>query len=295
VGQVSEGSKAARFGFIAEHRAAFGIRYLCNRLGVSPAGFYKWQNRDEADRTLENRRLAKRIKQLFAEHKGNYGSPRIHRALRKSGEIVNLKRVERLMRDMSLVGKASRLYRSKPLPENPCITVANLKRQEPSPVAVNQQWAGDVTYLKVNGQWSYLAVIIDLYSRSIVGWELSQTRTADLTVSALKKALLHRDVRLGLIFHSDRGAEYGAYQFQDELRRAGIRPSMNRPKHMTDNAHVESFFKTIKTESFHGLAFESATQLRATLAWYIDSYYNTKRLHSSLGFNTPNEYESMAA
>lgn len=295
MGRVSEGSKAARFGFIAEHRVAFGIRYLCDRLDVSPAGFYKWLNRDEADRTLENRRLAKRIQQLFAEHDGNYGSPRIHAALRKAGENVNRKRVERLMRDMSLVGKASKLYRSKPLPENPCITVANLKRQEPSPVAVNQQWAGDVTYLKVDGQWSYLAVIIDLYSRSVVGWELSQTRTADLTVSALKKALLHRDVKPGLLFHSDRGAEYGAYQFQDELRRAGIRPSMNRPKHMTDNAHVESFFKTIKTESFRGLAFKSATQLRMTLAWYIDSYYNTNRLHSSLGFSTPNEYESMAA
>lgn len=295
MGTVSEGSKAARFGFIAEHRAAFGIRYLCDRLDVSPAGFYKWQNRDEADRTLENRRLAKRIQQLFAEHDGNYGSPRIHGVLRKAGEIVNRKRVERLMRDMSLAGKASKLYRSKPLPANPCITVANLKRQEPRPVAVNQQWAGDVTYLKVNGQWSYLAVIIDLYSRSVVGWELSQTRTADLTVSALKKALLHRDVKPGLIFHSDRGAEYGAYQFQDELRRAGIRPSMNRPKHMTDNAHVESFFKTMKTESFRGLIFRSVTQLRMTLAWYIDSYYNTKRLHSSLGFNAPNEYESLAA
>jgi len=199
------------------------------------------------------------------------------------------------MRDMGLVGKVSRLYRRKALPANPCITVGNKRLQEPGPAAANEQWAGDVTYLKVNGQWSYLAVIIDLYSRSIVGWELSQTRTADLTVSALKKALTHREVKPGLLFHSDRGAEYGAYLFQDELARAGMRPSMNRPRHMTDNAHVESFFKTMKTETFHGLVFESVTQLRMTLAWYIDSYYNTNRLHSSLGFNTPDEYESKAA
>ncbi|MBU1557025.1 MAG: IS3 family transposase [Gammaproteobacteria bacterium] len=112
---------------------------------------------------------------LFCEHDGNYGSPRIHAALRREGERVNRKRVERLMRDMSLVGKVSRLYRRTPLPANPCITVGNQKRQEAAPVAANEQWAGDVTYLKVNGQWSYLAVIIDLYSRSIVGWELSQT------------------------------------------------------------------------------------------------------------------------
>lgn len=295
MGQVSEGSKAARFGFIAEYGVTFGFRYLCRQLDVSPAGFYKWRLREASVRSLENRQLAKRIQQLFAEHDGNYGSPRIYSALRQQGENVNHKRVERLMRDMGLVGKVSKLYRSKPLSDNPCITVGNQKRLEPRPVSANQQWAGDVTYLKVNGQWSYLAVIIDLYSRCIVGWELSQSRTADLTVSALKKALLCRDVKPGLLFHSDRGAEYGAYLFQDELRRAGIRPSMNRPRHMTNNAHVESFFKTIKTESFHGLVFKSITQLRMTLAWYIDDYYNTKRLHSSLGFNIPSEYENMAA
>lgn len=173
--------------------------------------------------------------------------------------------------------------------------VGNLKRLEPGPTSVNQQWAGDVTYLRVNGQWSYFAVIIDLYSRRIVGGELSRTRAADLTVSALKKALLHRDVKPGPVFHCDRGAEHGAYQFQGQLRRAGIRPSVNRSKNLTDNAHVESFFKTMKTESFRSLEFKSETQLRMTLAWYIDSYYNMKRIRSSLGFSTPNEYESIAA
>lgn len=295
MGQVLEGSKAVRFGFIAEHGPVFGIRYLCQALNVSPAGFYKWRGRKESDRARENFRLGKRIRKLFSEHDGNYGSPRIHAALRRLGARVNRKRVERLMRDMGLVGKVSRLYRTKPLPENPCITVGNQKRLEPSPVSPNQHWAGDVTYLKVNGQWSYIAVIIDMYSRCIVGWELSQFRTADLTVSALRKALSCRDVKPGLIFHSDRGAEYGAYLFQDELFRAGIKPSMNRPKHMTDNAHVESFFKTMKTESYHGLKFDSVNQLRMTLAWYIDDYYNTKRLHSSLGFNIPKEYEEITA
>lgn len=295
MGQVSEGSKAARFGFIADHRSLFGIRYLCKMLNVSSQGFYKWQNRTESASYLEGRRIAGRIKQLYFEHDGNYGSPRIHAALREQGERVNHKRVERLMRDMCLVGKVSRLYRSKPLAKNPCITVDNLRRVEPHPISINQQWAGDVTYLKVNGQWSYLAVILDLYSRRIVGWELSQTRTADLTVAALRKALLHRDVKPGMIFHNDRGAEHSAHYFQDELKRAGIRPSMNRSKCMTDNAHVESFFRPIKTESFHGLVFESISQLRMTLACYIDDYYNTKRLHSSLGFTIPNVYENMAA
>lgn len=295
MGTVSEGSKAARFGFIDEHCAGFGVRYLCNQLNVSYQGFYKWRGRKESVRYQENQRIARRIKQLFFEHDGNYGSPRINTALREEGECVNHKRVERLMQDMGLVGKVSRLYRSKPLPLNSCITVDNIKRLEPSPVSINQQWAGDVTYLKVNGHWSYLAVILDLYSRRIVGWELSQTRTSELTVAALRKALLHRDVKPGLIFHSDRGAEYGSHHFQDGLKRAGIRPSMNRPKHMTDNAHVESFFRTMKTESFHGLSFQSTSQLRMTLACYIDDYYNTKRLHSALGYTIPNSYEQLAA
>lgn len=295
MGQVSEGSKASRFGFIAEHGDTFGFRYLCRQLGVSPAGFYKWQRRKETARTRANRALSKDIKRLYAEHDGNYGSPRIYAALREQGKRVNRKRVTRLMRDMGLVGKVSKLYRSKALAENPCITVGNLRRLEPPPHSANQQWAGDITYLKVNGQWSYLAVIIDLYSRGIVGWELSEYRTADVTVSALKKALMHRDVRPGMIFHSDRGAEYGAHLFQAELKRSGIRPSMNRPKHMTDNAYVESFFKTMKTESFKGLSFDSITQLRMTLSWYIDDYYNTKRHHSSLGYTNPHEFERKAA
>ncbi len=273
----------------------FGIRYLCGKLGVSPAGFYKWQRRAESAQARANRDLSKEIQQLYAEHDGNYGSPRIYAALREQGKRVNHKRVTRLMRDMGLVGKVSKLYRSKPLAENPCITVGNQKLLETPPQSANQQWAGDITYLKVNGQWLYLAVIIDLYSRGIVGWELSKYRTAAVTVAALRKALLYRDVRPGMIFHSDRGAEYGAHLFQDELKRAGIRPSMNRPKHMTDNAHVESFFKTMKTESFKGLSFESITQLRMTLSCYIDDYYNTKRHHSSLGYTNPRAFERMAA
>lgn len=295
MGRVSEGTKAARFGFIADHRATFGVRYLCARLSVSYQGFYNWLGRGASERESENRRLSKRIQELFFEHDGNYGSPRVYVALRQEGELINHKRVERLMREMGLVGKVARLYRTKPLAKNPCIAVGNKRRQEPPPTAINQQWAGDVTYLRVNGEWSYLAVIIDLYSRRIVGWELSQTRTTDLTVSALRKALLHRDVKPGMLFHSDRGAEYGAYHFQDELRRAAIRPSMNRAGHMTDNAHVESFFRTIKTESFHGLSFRSVFELRMTLACYIDDYYNTKRLHSSLGYSIPNDYERIAA
>lgn len=295
MGKVSGGRKSSRFRFIAEHRDEFGVRYLCSRLAVSPAGFYKWLNNGDSARTVENRAISQEIKRIFVDHDGNYGAPRVHAALLSQGLHVNHKRVERLMREGGMIGKAGRLYRRHALPGNPCMKVANHLREAVSATKPNQHWAGDVTYLKVKGEWQYLAVIIDLYSRKIVGWALDSGRTVELTVAALKNALSHRQPEKGMIFHSDRGAEYGAFSFQYELNRAGIRPSMNRPRHMTDNAHVESFFRTMKTESYKGKEFRSVSELRATLSWYIDHYYNAKRIHSSLGFKPPSAYEKLAA
>ncbi|WP_444939565.1 transposase [Microbulbifer sp. JMSA002] len=136
--------------------------------------------------------------------------------------------------------------------------------------------------------------MIDLYSRKVLGWELSDTRTVELTLSALNKAVRRRNIESNLIFHSDRGSEYGAYAYQNRLKELGIEPSMNRPGFMNDNVYVESFFQTLKTESFKGFNFESVEELRTNLAWYLDSYYNFKRRHGSLGFKSPDEYERMA-
>lgn len=295
MGQVSESPKAERFKFIAEHHEQFGIRYLCLKLSVSPQGYYKWIDRPETDRENENRRMMDKIEDIFQQHDGNYGSPRIHAELRAQGIVINHKRVERLMKVAGLVGKAGRLYRRKPLPGNSCIKVPNLKREAGEPDKRNQQWAGDVTYLKVQGNWQYLAVIIDLFSRKVIGWALSNTRTVALTLSALNKALKSRQVKKGLIFHSDRGSEYGAHQYQDKLRKNGIEPSMNRPGFMNDNIFVETFFQTLKTESFTGLKFGSAQELRKVLKWYLEDYYNLIRRHGSLGFKSPDEYEKITA
>ncbi|WP_143732419.1 IS3 family transposase [Microbulbifer sp. GL-2] len=235
------------------------------------------------------------IEAIYTQHDGNYGSPRISAELKAKGERINHKRVERLMREAGIVGKAGRIYRRRPLPGNPCIKVENLQREHGMPSKPDSQWAGDVTYLKINGQWQYLAVIIDLYSRKVLGWELSDTRTVELTLSALNKAVRRRNIESDLIFHSDRGSEYGAYAYQNRLKELGIEPSMNRPGFMNDNVYVESFFQTLKTESFKGFNFESVEELRANLAWYLDRYYNFKRRHGSLGFKSPDEYERMAA
>ncbi|BBM02526.1 transposase [Microbulbifer sp. GL-2] len=264
-------------------------------MNVSPQGFYKWLNRDESTRDIENRRILGCIEAIYAQHDGNYGSPRISAELKANGERINHKRVERLMREAGIVGKAGRIYRRRPLPGNPCIKVENLQREHGMPSKPDSQWAGDVTYLKINGQWQYLAVIIDLYSRKVLGWELSDTRTVELTLSALNKAVRRKNIESDLIFHSDRGSEYGAYAYQNRLKELGIEPSMNRPGFMNDNVYVESFFQTLKTESFKGFNFESVEELRTNLAWYLDRYYNFKRRHGSLGFKSPDEYERMAA
>ena len=249
----------------------------------------------ESARAKDNRILCQKIEKVFFEHDTNYGSPRVYEELRQQGEIVNHKRVERLMRESGLVGKAGRIYRRKALPEKFYIKMPNLKKDMPAPVEVNRQWVGDLTYIKVAGQWQYLAVVMDLYSRRIIGWSLGENKTAELTRSAIRKALNYRKVKPGLIFHTDRGSEYGAFLIQNELSRAGIKSSMNRPKFVTDNAHMESFFQSMKTECITEVTFNSESELRMTLSWYLNSYYNKKRLHSSIGYKSPETYERMAA
>ena len=228
-------------------------------------------------------------------HKGNYGSPRIHAELQRSGEQVNHKRVERLMRDAGLVGKAGRIYRRTRPPENPCIKVRNYQYAAGLPDSINEQWAGDITYLKIKGRWQYLAVVLDLYSRKVLGWEMGPIRSALLTLIALKKALQNRTIKGDIIFHSDRGSEYGAKLYQSELQRHGIKASMNRPGKMNDNVYVESFFQTLKTEIIRGYRYENEQELRAALRWYIERYYNQERLHGSLGYCSPGEYEQSVA
>jgi len=295
VARVSEGTKAERFEFIKNHGPALGIRYLCTWLNVSHQGYYQWRVRKEPERTKANRALANQIESIYHEHDGNYGSPRIYAALRAKGVTANHKRVERIMRDSGLVGKAAKLYRRKSLPERFFMKYPNLKLNQPVPNKINQQWAGDITYLKVANKWRYLAVVMDLYSRRIIGWSLGANKSAELTRSALLKALSHRQVGDGLLFHTDRGSEYGAYLIQDELAKAGIKSSMNRPESVTDNIHVESFFRTLKTECYHGLTFKNESELRIVLSYYLDEYYNMKRIHTSIGCINPVQFEEIAA
>jgi len=295
VATVSQGSTQERFGFIKAHGAALGIRYLCEWLGVTPAGYYAWLKRRESKRCCEDRLLLTRIKRIFKDSRGTYGSPRIHAALKREGVGVGRKRVERLMRENGLVAHVARVYRRNKLPYRHYMRTGNLRLSAPSPSRLNQQWVGDLTYVRINHKWHYLAVVMDVYSRRIIGWDVGRYKNAVLTLSSIGHALGSREIEPGLIFHTDRGSEYGAYLVQDELKRLRIRASMNRPESITDNAHAESFFKTIKSEWLHGKKFFSIEELRQSVSQYIDGFYNTVRLHSSLEYRSPIEFEEAVA
>jgi len=265
------------------------VKWMCARLEVSRSGFYAWLKRPCSRHEERDRSLERQIVEHFEESNGVYGSPRIHALLRRRGERVGRKRVARLMRGLRLKARANRIYKRLPGAITCRLGIPNQARERPV-TAPNQVWRGDVTYLKVGGAWRYLAVVIDQYSRRLVGHELSVNRTSDLTVAALRRALDARKPSPGLVFHSDRGSEYGGYLYRDRLAKSGIVQSMNRPKVMNDNAHVESFFHSLKAEALHGRSFRTSAELDATVRRYI-SRYNRTRVHSSLGYRSPIDYE----
>lgn len=266
---------------------------MCERYGVTRAGYYAWLRRGASAHDLDDDRLSLRIRAIFDASNGTYGNPRIHAALAQAGIRVGRKRVARLMRATSLKARSARIYRSMPGTRRFFSAIPNqvLERKTTAP---NQIWVGDVTYLKVCGQWRYLAAVLDRHSRRILGWSLGLQRDLHLTLAALNRALLRRKPAPGLVFHSDRGVEYSAYAYRARLAAQGIIQSMNRPRELTDNAFIESFWHTMKSEVIHKLTFESDAALHAVIERFIHRY-NRTRLHSSLGYRSPIDYERCAA
>jgi len=290
VAKVSRGIKAKTYRFISRNHE-LGIKYLCQTLQVSRSGYYAWLKRVPSARKREDQVLSKSIHEIFILHRKVYGSPRIHLALRSQGILVGKKRVERLMQEHSLKARAYQVT-SRPTGLRKFMSSGeNLKRKEAVPTTIDQQWVADVTYLKAGGQWYYLATIMDAYSRKIVGWSLKTNRTFDLTSAALNNALKSRSPVKGLLFHTDRGIEFRNLNFQEALKKNGMRASVNRPGRCTDNAHMESFFHTLKTELIRGRRFKSGLDLRLALNSYINQFYNHKRMHSGIGYLPPAVFE----
>lgn len=265
------------------------MKWMCQKLEVSRSGFYAWLERPVSERARRELHLRRQVEQHYEESYGVYGSPRIHALLRRQGERVGRKRVARLMRELHLRARANRIYKRLPGAVSCRLGIPNEARER-IVSAPDQVWRGDITYLKAGGAWRYLAVVIDQYSRRLLGYKLGNQRTADLTVAALKRATALRRPSRGVVFHSDRGSEYGGYLYRDRLALDGMVQSMNRPKTMTDNAHVESFFHTLKTEAIHGHRFRTCSDLDRAVRRYI-AHYNRRRPHSALDYHSPIDYE----
>lgn len=262
---------------------------MCAKYAVSRAGFYRWQKRDVSAHAKRDAELLEKVHQAHQESHGYYGSPRVTHALKNQGIEVGRGRIARLMRHARLKGHGNGLFRSRVGTYKFFSAVPNTIR-DVNIDRVDQVWIGDVTYLKVSGQWRYFATIMDRYSRRIIGWSLANHRTAQLTIDALNHAVRNRKPAKGVYFHSDRGIEYAALEYKARLKKHGFIQSMNRPGSMNDNAHMESFFHSLKVEGLYKKTFTSDQALSDALVTYVQ-FYNQKRLHSSLGYKAPAVYE----
>lgn len=283
-----------RFAFVDAERANHNVTILCRVLRVRCSGYYAWRDRDESARTKDDRVLGVEVAAVFAESKKRYGSPRVHRELRANGHRVGRHRVARLMREQKLRARARRKF-VRTTYSNPGLpTARNLLNRKFEVEAPNTVWAGDVTYLPTREGWLYLAVMLDLYSRRVVGWAMSVSNDEALTLAALQMAIDQRQPEPGLLHHSDRGTTYASGEYQDVLAKNGFVCSMSRKGNCWDNAVVESFFSTLDVECENGDMFASRASARREVAEYILGFYNPRRLHSTLGYVSPMEYESCA-
>ena len=270
------------------------ILCLCEHLEVSPSGYYDWQKRRvcPGPRALENQILAKEIERIYVKSRKTYGSPRIVQELRKKGCRHGRNRIARLMQEQDLCGRQKGRYRVQTTDSNHDEPIApNHLAQAPKATAPNQLWVADITYLETKEGWLYLAAILDLYSRQIVGWAMSEHIDTTLVLTALGMALLHRQPPAKLLFHSDRGVQYASGDYRQALAQAKLIPSMSRKGNCYDNATMESFWSTLKLELIYRRHFESRAQARSAIFDYIEVFYNRQRSHSSLNYKSPVDFE----
>jgi putative transposase len=277
---------------VARHQSIWPVRTLCRMLEVSPAGFYDWNSRAPSRRSVEDARLTGLIQTSFLASDKTYGSPRVWRDLADWGERCGTKRVARLMRAASLRARAKR--RRPPIDEGlrpEHLLAPNVLDREFAAERPNQKWVADFTYLWTTEGWLYVAIVLDLYSRKVVGWSMSAQMTAQLVIDALVMAIWRRGRPVELLHHSDQGSQYTSEDFQRLLAAQGITCSMSRKGDCWDNAAIESFFSTLKTERTGRRRYASRDEARADVFDYIERFYNPRRRHSTLGQVSPDQFE----
>lgn len=266
------------------------MRRLCRLLGVSASGYYAWLKEPLSQRARDDRRLKTKIGWIYRAHKRRYGSPRVHRELREQGESVSEKRVARLMQEERLRAVGKRRFRITTDSKHSHPIWPNRLQQKFQAERANQVWLGDITYLRTAEGWMYLAVILDLYSRRIVGWSLRPRIDQELTLRALRFAIQRRRPSPGLIHHTDRGCQYAAKAYRDLLHKYRFEGSMSRKGNCWDNAPIESFFATLKREL--GEEFETRQHARRKVFQYLEVFYNRQRRHSALHYLSPEQFEN---
>jgi putative transposase len=284
-----------RFSFIHAERAAFPVAALCRVLGVTRQGYYAFVGRPPSRRAVEEAQLRERLKQLHVESRQTYGSPRMLRALRAEGIRVSKRRIERALRALELRVKLRRRFRVTTKADSSHAAAPNVLARRFEASRPDERWVTDITYLWTQQGWCYLAVILDLFSRAVVGWAIDHTMSTALPLGALDMAIRRRKPQRGLLHHSDRGCQYTSGEYRDALAQLGVEVSMSRTGNCWDNAVAESFFATMKTELFYRRSWATTAELRSALFEYIEVFYNRKRLHSSLGYKTPAQTEEAFA
>ena len=284
-----------RFGFIQTEKATYPVRVLCRTLKVSTSGFYAWCKRGRSNRAKKDAALRVHILAAHAASHKTYGSPRIHEDLKTAGENVGRKRVARLMRDEGIEGQRKRRFRVTTDSRHSHPVAANKLNRDFTVSAPDKVWVSDITYIWTREGWMYLAAILDLFSRRVVGWSMEPYIDRTLALDALGMALRTRRPEPGLLHHSDRGVQYASGDYQKLLAEHGIDCSMSRKGDCWDNAVAESFFSTLKAERVHRVDYITRSQARASVFEYIEAFYNPRRRHSVLGYVSPVQHELAAA
>lgn len=277
--------------FINEHRNEFPVTVMCKVLMVSTSGYYAWLKREPSTRAQQDQNLVEKARQIHKASGRRYGSPRVYRQMKAQGIEVGRNRVARLMRENGIRVRPKRRFRrttdsnhSYPIADN--IVNRNFDVKTP-----DRLWAGDITYIWTSQGWLYLAVILDLFSRRVVGWSLADHMRTEMVLSALRMALGQRIAHRGMIYHSDRGSQYASGDYREVLKAYGIECSMSRKADCWDNAVIESFFATIKKELIYQQQWSTHQEVRLAITEYIEVFYNRKRLHSYLNYMSPVDYE----
>ena len=283
-----------RFRFIEDRRVDYPVRVMCAVLGVSPAGYYAWRTRPESERSIANRDLLSEVRRVHRDNRGRYGSPRIHAELRDRG--VSRGRIERLMRRHGIRAVMARVWHPRTTDSRHNLPVApNLVDRNFTAVAPNRVWLADITYIRTDQGWLYLAAVMDLYSRKIVGYATADHLRTELPLAALRMASKARRPEAGLIHHSDRGVQYASADYRKALQSIRALASMSHKADCYDNAPMESFFHTLKTELVHHRHYATRAEAERDIFAYVEGFYNRTRLHSAIGYISPIRMELKAA